>query len=152
MLTAFMAVGMTAPCQTTTATPVTDNAAFQTIDKLIKCDTDKKAFRAGYAGDTATLDELKNANQISYYCVGAAVAGHTELVMRCLKKGAKNNDALAGAAAGGHTELVMQLLKSGASISVALQSAALGGHMELVQLMLEYGANPKAGLKGAAEV
>ena len=110
----------------------------------------KGAFYAGYRGDTNYLERI-SGQSLDSYVWGAALAGRTELVMRCiaLDEGALN-DALMGAAAGGHKDLVQILLDKGVRPKTGLIGAAMGGHLDLVQLMLDKGAKPNMGLLGAA--
>ena len=110
-----------------------------------------KIIRAGYTGDTATLDKLKDSLHISSYCMGTAAAGNKELVLQCLDKGASPGWGLKGAAMGGQMEIVQLLLDKGAGPDFGLSGAAMGGHMDIVQLMLDKGALPAAGLYNAAE-
>ncbi len=130
-----------APVTPTAATsPLTDKIA-QQFDKSIPSDSMRAAFHAGYNGDTSNLEALSGGD-MSYYCTGAAVAGRTDLVLKCIerKKGASPNAALKGAAAAGHQKLVQMMLDKGASPDAGLWGAAFGGHMALAQSMLERGA------------
>ena len=79
VLTSYMAEA--AP-STDTAAPGTDAATVSPLDKLCKLlklcgysDAEIKIFRAGYMGNTATLESLKDKKHIGIYCFGAAASG-----------------------------------------------------------------------------
>ena len=163
-----------APVNTATVAEVTESAPEQVVeepstasaevsqlavfhlDKLCHLlgftDAEIKIIRAGYTGDTATLDNLKDKNHIGIYCFGAAAGGNKELVLQCLDKGADSNFVLIGAALGGHMDIVQLMLNKGATdYNGGLIGAASGGHMDIVQLMLSKGATGyNRGLIGAA--
>ena len=138
------------PCVLTSymaeAAPSTDTATttVSPLDKLCQywSGSDKviNILRAGYKGDTATLESLKDKKHIGIYCTGAAAAGNKELVLQCLDKGAHPDYGLFGAAYGGHVEIVELLLSKVADPSVGLRGAALGGHMDIVRLLFSKGA------------
>ena len=82
------------PCKgDNTATPNTDTAApgiptatVSPLDKICEIvkimnipDAEIKFLRAGYTGDTATLENLKDRSHMDIYCTGAAAAGNKEL-------------------------------------------------------------------------
>ena len=175
----------TARPNTDTAAPGIPTATVSPLDKICELlklsgfsEKEIKNFRAGYTGDTATLENLKDKNNIGIYCFGAAASGNKELVLQCLDKGADSNNGLRGAAWGGHMEIVQLMLSKGADpnkglsgaaegdhmeimqllikkgatyYDYGLSGAARGGHMAIVQWMLDNGADPNAGLKGAAD-
>ena len=156
VLTSYMAEA--AP-STDTAAPGSDAATVSPLDKLCKLlklygysDAEIKIFRAGYTGNTATLENLKDKKHIGIYCMGAAAAGNKELVLQCLDKGEKPDWGLWGAALGGHMAIVQLMLSKGATdYDSGLFGAAAGGHMDIVQLMLSKGATDyDGGLFGAA--
>jgi len=132
------------------ATQTAAEKVFMIYEKTMPDGSEKGAFYAGYRGDTNYLERI-SGQSLEPYGLGAALAGRTELVLRCiaLDEGALN-DALMGAAAGGHKDLVQILLDKGVKPKTGLIGAAMGGHLDLVQLMLDKGANPKMGLMGAA--
>ena len=147
----------TAP-NTETAAPDTSITTESPLDKICNLlkllgrpEKEIKIFRAGYEGDTATLDNLKDKEHIGIYCCGAAATGNKELVLQCLGKSADPDRGLAGAALGGHMDIVQLMLSKGATdYNDGLYGAAAGGHMDIVQLLLDKGAAPKWGLRGAA--
>ena len=158
LLLALLAV----PCVVTSCK---DDAAtvspFDNLCKLMKLsgqsEKEIKILRAGYEGDTVTLESLKDKKHIAIYCTGAAAAGKKELVLQCFDKGngpkgAGPNTALGAAACGGHMDIVQLMLDKGATnYNSGLFGAALGGHMDIVQLMLYKGADDyNKGLSGAA--
>ena len=132
------------------ATQTAAEKVFMIYEKSVPDGPEKGAFYAGYRGDTNYLERI-SGQSLDSYVWGAALAGRTELVLRCiaLDEGALN-DALWGAAAGGHKDLVQILLDKGVNPKTGLIGAAMGGHLELVHLMLDKGAKPDMGLKGAA--
>ena len=88
VVTSYMAEA--AP-STDTAAPGSDAATVSPLDKLCKLlklygssDAEIKIFRAGYTGDTATLDKLNGGFLLNFYCMGAAATGNKELVLQCL--------------------------------------------------------------------
>ena len=110
------------------------------------------ALCAGYEGNTAVLDKLTNRTYISYFCAGAAAAGHTELVLQCLGKGADPDYGLRGAAAAGHLHIVSLLLDHGANdYNDGMIVAAEAGHFPIVHLLLDKGGDPKFGFESAAK-
>ena len=95
-----------------------------------------KILRAGYEGDTVTLESLKDKKHIGIYCTGAAAAGNKELVLQCLDKGADPDWGLKGAARGGHMDIVQLLLSKGATnLDSALKAAERRGHTECAELI-----------------
>lgn len=109
------------------------------------------AYSKGYDGDTVYLNKQKKTKLLSVYLEGAASAGHRELVMPCINKGADPNAGLRGAARSGRMDMVQLMLESGATdYGIGLKGAAGGGHMDIIKLMLDKGANPNMGLSGAA--
>ena len=152
---------LSVPCVVTSckddAAPGTSITTESLLDKMCNLlklsgysEKEIKIFRAGYTGDTAILENLKDGIHIDIYCMGAAAAGNKELVLQCLDKGTTPNRGLYGAAMGGQKALVLQMLGKGAALNWGLEGAALGGHMDIVQFMLDNGAHPNAGLEGAA--
>ena len=144
------------------AAPSTDTASADTVTTTVSplnklrqycgySDKDFKIFRAGYEGDTITLESLKDKKHIGFYCQGAAAAGNKVLVLRCLDKGADPNWGIDGAAYGGHVEIVELMLSKGADPNWGLEAAAEGGHLDIAWLMLSKGADPNYGLEAAAE-
>ena len=129
-----------APSTDITASSVDKAAEFLVLYEW--SDEEKNAFRAGYEGDTAALEHLKNKKLIHPYCAGAAAAGHKELILQCLEKGADPRPGFGGAAAGGHLELVKLILNKGIyEYNDGLFMAAWGGHTDIMQLLLKKGAD-----------
>ena len=145
------APGTSITTETDTAAPSTGTASADAaaatvspLDKLCKLlklygysDAEIKIFRAGYEGDTVTLESLKDKKHIGIYCTGAAAAGNKELVLQCLDKGATDyNDGLQVAALGGHMDIVQLMLDKGATdLDKALQAAEDFGHTECAELI-----------------
>ena len=74
------------PCVVTSckddAAPVTSITTESPLDKICNLlkllgrpEKEIKIFRAGYEGDTVTLESLKDKKHIGIYCTGAAAAG-----------------------------------------------------------------------------
>ena len=136
----------------TTATTVSPLDKFCNLLKLSgRSDKVINILRAGYEGDTVTLESLKDKKHIASYCIGAAAAGNKELVLQCLDKGANPDEGLHGSAYGGHMDIVQSMLSKGADPDWGLEVAAEGGHMDIVQLLVSKGAtNLNDGLEVAA--
>ncbi len=135
------------PCVLTSckddAAPGTSTSAVSPLDKLcryweLKGYSEKqiKILRAGYTGDTATLNKLKDTLSINFYCTGAAAAGNKELVLQCLDKGADSDNGLDGAAWGGHMDIVHLMLSKGATnLDSALETAFFYDNTECAELI-----------------
>ena len=94
---------------------VTTSPIYQKLEKQLD-DEEKEAFRAGYDGNISAM-ELLSLNLLLIYSEGAALGGHKEIVLQCIKKGSDPNSGLYGAAIGGHMELVNLMLEKGADLS-----------------------------------
>ena len=112
LLLSLLAVpGMLTSCKDDAApgTSITTESPLDKICNLLKLSgrSDKviNILRAGYTGNTATLENLKDKNHIGIYCFGAAASGNKELVLQCLDKGSKPNRGLQGAAYSGHMDI-----------------------------------------------
>ena len=75
---------------------VTTSPIYQKLEKQLD-DEEKEAFRAGYDGNISAM-ELLSLNLLLIYSEGAALAGHKEIVLQCIKKGSDPNSGLYGAA------------------------------------------------------
>lgn len=126
-----------------------ENVFYQQLVKSFEKE-EESIFRAGYMGDTAVMNTLKDEDSLVIYSRGAALAGRTELVQQGIEKGAKPDRIINGAARGGHTQLVLLLLEKGADASIGARNAAMGGHTELVKLLLEKGADATDAVYSAA--
>ena len=155
LLSLFAVPAILTSCKCEAATPSPDNTAsvaesakspaeatLLRIEKIFKIMgvPSSIGIRAGFEGKTAEMEKLSE-EELQFFCLGAALAGRTELVMQCIdsKDESIADVALGGAAVGEHMELVHMLLEQGADPARGLMGAALGGHMGIVQLMLEKG-------------
>ena len=101
---------------------VTTSPIYQKLEKQLD-DEEKEAFRAGYDGNISAM-ELLSLNLLLIYSEGAALGGHKEIVLQCIKKGSDPNSGLYGAAIGGHTEIEKLLREKGADSSDGIDGAA----------------------------